>query len=50
VENLIKYGAIAFVIFFVVSAPDSAAHLVHRGIDGLHYLGTHLSSFVNSTL
>lgn len=49
-ENLIKYGAIAFVIFFVVSAPDSAAHLVHRGIDGLHYLGTHLSSFVNSTL
>jgi len=50
VENLIKYGAIAFVIFFVVSAPDSAAHLIHRSIDGLHYMGTHLSSFVNSVV
>jgi hypothetical protein len=50
VENIIKYGAIAFVLFFVLTAPDSAAHLVHRGLDGLHYMGTHLSSFVNSVV
>jgi hypothetical protein len=50
VENIIKYGAIAFVIFFFVTAPDSAAHLIHRSLDGLHYLGTHLSTFVNSVV
>jgi hypothetical protein len=50
VENIIKYGAIAFVLFFVLSSPNSAAHLVHRGIDGLHYTGTHLSTFVNSVV
>jgi ABC-type phosphate/phosphonate transport system permease subunit len=50
VNNLVKYGLIAFVIFFVVTVPGSAADIIHKAIDGLGYLGHHLSDFVDATV
>jgi hypothetical protein len=50
VNNLVKYGLIAFLIFFVVTVPGSAADIIHKCIHGLGYLGHHLSDFVNSTV
>jgi hypothetical protein len=48
IQKVIQYGAIAFVIFFVVTAPDSAANLIQSGINGLRDLGHGLSDFVGS--
>jgi hypothetical protein len=49
VDKIIKYGAIAFVIFFVVTAPDSAASIINKAIDGLESLGNGVSEFVTDT-
>nr|MDT0664939.1 hypothetical protein [Micromonospora sp. DSM 115978] len=49
VDKIIKYGAIAFVIFFVVTAPDSAASIIERAIDGLESIGNGVSEFVTDT-
>jgi hypothetical protein len=46
VDKIVKYGLIAFVIFFLVTAPEGAAGIISRAIDGLHSLGNGLSSFV----
>lgn len=48
-DKIIKYGAIAFVIFFVVTAPDSAASIIDRAINGLESLGNGVSEFVTNT-
>ena len=48
-DKIIKYGAIAFVIFFVVTAPDSAAGIINKAIDGLQSLGNGVSEFVTDT-
>jgi len=50
VDKLIRYGAIAFVIFFVVTAPNSAADLVHTVLGWLEDIGDGVSSFVSSTV
>jgi hypothetical protein len=49
VDKIIKYGAIAFVIFFVVTAPDAAASIIERAIDGLESIGNGVSEFVTDT-
>jgi len=49
VNNIVKYLIIAFVLFFVVTQPDSAANIISRGIDGLGYLGNGVSDFVTET-
>jgi hypothetical protein len=49
VDKIIKYGAIAFVIFFIVTAPDSAAGIIQRALDGLQSLGHGVSQFVTET-
>jgi hypothetical protein len=50
VEKIIKYGLIAFVVFFLITAPNSAANIINRAIDGLHSAGSGLSSFVTDTV
>jgi hypothetical protein len=50
VDKLIRYGAIAFVIFFVVTAPDSAASIVHNILGWLQNIGDGASSFVSNTV
>ncbi|WP_322759321.1 hypothetical protein [Frankia sp. Cr2] len=49
-DKIVKYGLIAFVIFFVVTAPESAASIINRAIDGIHSAGNGLSNFVTDTV
>ncbi|SNQ51111.1 conserved hypothetical protein [Frankia canadensis] len=49
-DKIIKYAAIAFVIFFVVTAPNSAAGIVHRAFGWLHSWGNGVSEFVSNTV
>jgi hypothetical protein len=49
VDKIIKYGIIAFVIFFVVTSPNTAASIIERAIDGLESLGDGVSEFVADT-
>jgi large-conductance mechanosensitive channel len=49
VNNIVKYLIIAFVLFFVVTQPDSAASIITKGIDGLQSIGNGVSNFVTQT-
>jgi hypothetical protein len=49
VNNIVKYLLIAFVLFFVVTQPDSAANIIQKGIDGLQSIGNGVSDFVTQT-
>jgi hypothetical protein len=40
---------IAFLIFFIVTAPQSAADIINKALDGLQSLGDGVSEFVTST-
>ncbi|ABD10658.1 hypothetical protein ThrDRAFT_00961 [Frankia casuarinae] len=48
-DKIIRYGAIAFLIFFVVTAPNSAASIVGRAFDWLQSVGNGVSQFVTDT-
>jgi hypothetical protein len=49
VDKIIKYGIIAFVIFFVVTSPQAAADIIDKAINGLESLGDGVSDFVTNT-
>jgi uncharacterized membrane protein YeiB len=49
VDKIVKYGIIAFVVFFVVTSPESAASIISKAIDGLQSLGNGVSTFVTDT-
>ncbi|MEV5573337.1 hypothetical protein AB0L06_25115 [Spirillospora sp. NPDC052269] len=46
-KNL-RYVAIAFVIFYLLSSPNAAAHVVNNAFSQLGKAGSQLSSFVNA--
>ncbi|ABW11562.1 hypothetical protein MXD62_35110 [Frankia sp. Mgl5] len=48
-DKIVKYGAIAFLIFFVVTAPDSAASIIDRVFGWLEDIGNGVSEFVTDT-
>ncbi len=48
-DKIIKYGAIAFVIFFVVTAPNSAASIIDRVFGWLQSSADGVSTFVTDT-
>ncbi|WP_170026504.1 hypothetical protein [Actinomadura oligospora] len=43
-----RYVAIAFVIFYLLSSPTAAAHVVNNAFSQLGRAGSQLSSFVNA--
>lgn len=43
-----KWGAIALLIFYVVTQPANAAGLVHSAIGGLENIGTGMGQFVTN--
>jgi hypothetical protein len=49
VDKIVKYGVIAFLIFFVVTAPDSAASIIDRAFGWLQDIGDGVSEFVTNT-
>ncbi|MBL7495028.1 hypothetical protein I6A84_19080 [Frankia sp. CNm7] len=48
-DKIVRYLIIAFLIFFVVTQPDSAASIISKGIDGLESIGNGVSDFVTQT-
>jgi hypothetical protein len=47
-KKLLTWGAIAFVIFYLVTQPTSAAGVIHGAWHGLGSAGHALATFVNS--
>jgi hypothetical protein len=47
-RGYLRLALIAFVIFFLIKSPHSAAHIVHRAMSGLSAAGSSLSAFVSS--
>ena len=47
-KKLLTWGAIAFVIFYLVTQPTSAAGVIHGAWHGLGTAGHALATFVNS--
>ena len=47
-KKLLTWGAIAFVIFYLVTQPTSAAGVVHGGLALLGQAAHSLATFVNS--
>jgi len=47
-KKLLTWAAIIFVVFYLVTQPASAGHLITSGFHGLHSAGSSLARFVNS--
>lgn len=47
-KKYIGYALGAFVIFYLLKSPGSAAHVVHNALGGLSSAGDSLSRFVNA--
>ena len=47
-KTILGYAVVAFVIWWVIEAPDSAAHLVHNIGNFLSTAASGLSHFVSS--
>jgi hypothetical protein len=47
-KKLITWGAIIFVVFYLVTQPTSSGHLISSGVNGLRSAGSSLARFVNS--
>jgi hypothetical protein len=46
--KVIRWLVIIFVVFYLVTQPTSAGHLLSSGFHGLHSAGSSLARFVNS--
>lgn len=44
----VKYVAIAFVLFYLLSQPRAAAEVVNNAFDSVGKAGTQLATFVNT--
>jgi hypothetical protein len=47
-KKYISYAAIIFVVFYLVTQPTSAGHLLDSAFHGIHSAGSSLARFVNS--
>jgi hypothetical protein len=48
VKKALTWGAIIFVVFYLVTEPSSSGHLLDSAFHGLHDAGNSLASFVHS--
>jgi hypothetical protein len=48
VKKNLRYVAIAFVVFYLLSSPTDAAHVVQTAFDRLGDAGNQLAAFVNA--
>ena len=47
-KKIITWGAIIFVVFYLVTQPTSAGHLINSAFHGLRDAGQSLARFVSS--
>ena len=47
-KKVITYLVVIFVVFYLVTQPTSAGHLLSSGFHGLHSAGSSLARFINS--
>ncbi|PSK95472.1 hypothetical protein CLV63_115135 [Murinocardiopsis flavida] len=48
VKQWLKYGLIAFLIFYLISQPEASADVIQTGLGGLMGAAESLSRFVNA--
>lgn len=47
-SRLVKWGLIAFIVFYIATNPAGAAGSVHHAYNGIHAFATSLATLVNS--
>lgn len=47
-KKIITWGAVIFVVFYLVTEPASAGHLITSAFNGIKAAGASLATFVNS--
>lgn len=47
-KTVLTWAAVAFVIYYVITAPEGAAHLVDVAVDWLKSAGSSLGTFLNN--
>ncbi|GAA4612649.1 hypothetical protein GCM10023195_54420 [Actinoallomurus liliacearum] len=47
-KKYLTWALIAFVIFYLLTSPSGAAHIVHNALGGLTSAGNSLKAFVNA--
>lgn len=47
-KKALTWGALIFVVFYLITEPTSSAHLLSSAFNGLHDVGNSLASFVHS--
>lgn len=50
IKTILKWGAVALLVFFVVTQPASAADVVHSLGDGLVNIASGFSTFVSNVV
>lgn len=46
-KKFLKWSSLAFLSFYLISRPHSAANVVHGALGGIHGAATSLSTFVS---
>ena len=46
--KILRWGLVAFIVFYVATQPTGAAHAVHSAYNGLHQAANSMARFVNS--
>ena len=47
-KKYLRWGAVAFLAFYLVSSPNKAAHVVRGALGGLRMAATSLTEFVSA--
>lgn len=47
-KKVLTWGALIFVVFYLVTEPTASGHLLNSAFHGLHDAGNSLASFVHS--
>ncbi|HEY2578459.1 MAG TPA: hypothetical protein VGI74_19325 [Streptosporangiaceae bacterium] len=47
-KKVLSWGALIFVVFYLVTEPSNSGHLLNSGFHGLHDAASSLSRFVHS--
>jgi hypothetical protein len=47
-KKVLSWGALIFVVFYLVTEPTSSGHLISSAFSGLRDVGNSLASFVHS--
>lgn len=47
-KKVLTWGALIFVVFYLITEPTSSGHIINSAFNGLRDVGNSLASFVHS--